>query len=29
MEKLDEWRRNALIATLSEIRSEIDRKREG
>lgn len=29
MGKLDEWRRNILIATLSETRSEIDRKREG
>lgn len=29
MEKLDEWRRNALIATLSKIRNEIVRKREG
>ena len=29
MEKLDEWRRNALIDTLSKIRNEIDRKREG
>lgn len=29
MEKLDEWRRSILIATLSEIRSEINRKREG
>ncbi len=29
MEKLDEWRRNDLIDTLSKIRNEIDRKREG
>lgn len=29
MEKLDEWRRNDLIATLSKIRNEINHKREG
>ena len=29
MEKLDEWRRKDLIATLSKIRNEIDHKRKG